>query len=170
MRQKAGGEESVGGSFFKRLTSKKKKSNNTNNNEDQNKTSEEKPSSTPKKSGWRRLFTRFRRKQNPSTESTPIQVTQSAGDLPKESEGGSGLSCVRKKIKKNGNDDETPVEANASWKGARKTKSMEVSSSAKSSKKVQSSSKRQRQKKNEIKRPSKETIVEPTKYFKVYRL
>uniref|UniRef100_A0AC35FDN5 Uncharacterized protein n=1 Tax=Panagrolaimus sp. PS1159 TaxID=55785 RepID=A0AC35FDN5_9BILA len=148
MRQKAGGEES---------TSKKKKSSN-NNNEEQNKTSEE----TPKKSGWRRLFTRFRRKQKPSTEeSTPIQVTQSAADLPKESQG-SGLSCVRKKIKKNGNDDETPVEANASWKGARKTKSMEVSSNAKSSKKVRSSSKRQRRKKNEIKRPSKETIVEPT--------
>uniref|UniRef100_A0A914QBS7 Uncharacterized protein n=1 Tax=Panagrolaimus davidi TaxID=227884 RepID=A0A914QBS7_9BILA len=147
MRQYAGGGES---------DQKKKKSDNNNNNNDESKTAEEKPSS-PKKSGWRRLFTRFRRKQKPLSESTP---TQSAFDLSQESEGPGG-SCIRKKVKKSGNDDETTVEANTSWKRTRKTKSLEAATNGKSSKKVRSS-KRHHRKKNEIKSPSKETTAETT--------
>uniref|UniRef100_A0AC35GUZ3 Uncharacterized protein n=1 Tax=Panagrolaimus sp. PS1159 TaxID=55785 RepID=A0AC35GUZ3_9BILA len=152
MRQYAGGGES---------DQKKKKSDNNNNNNDESKTAEEKPTS-PKKSGWRRLFTKFRRKQKPSSEST---TTQSAFDLTQESEGLGG-SCIRRKVKKSGNDDETTVEANTSWKRARKTKSLETGTNEKSSKKVQSN-KRHHRKKKEIKRPSHETTAETTVFDEV---
>uniref|UniRef100_A0A914ZDE6 Uncharacterized protein n=1 Tax=Panagrolaimus superbus TaxID=310955 RepID=A0A914ZDE6_9BILA len=128
-------------------------SNNSNNNTDGNSGNNNQPT---KKSGWRRLIAKFRRKPKPSSETTSptLQTTQSAFDLPQESDGPGG-GCVKKK-KKDSSDDEVTVEANTSWKPkpVRKTRSMEGALSGKSTKKVRTS-KRQRRKK---KRPSKETI------------